>query len=114
MRQARIIAACGLLVMALPIYSECSADVSGKVVDESGKPIPQALVSLAESRGSAFHKATRFFTTDAGGNFHADVDLAASAQFCVLAKKEDAGYPDMRLAFYEDREPPKVLLSCGT
>lgn len=92
--------------------AECRANLSGKVIDETGKSIASALVSLSEERDTDLHKATRFFPTDVSGHFSADVDVPNAAKYWVLAKKEESGYPDTRLAFYDNREPPKVLLGC--
>lgn len=114
MKRHQIIAICGLLLLAHRVHGACSASISGKVLDEQGLPVPQALVSLAEIRAHASHKATRFFISDTEGVFHADVDFIDSAQFSVLAKKEEIGYPNTIFAIYNEREPAKVSLTCGS
>ncbi|MGB6193254.1 MAG: carboxypeptidase-like regulatory domain-containing protein [Terracidiphilus sp.] len=111
MRIAKLALVCSLSA-TLCLYAECRAHIAGRVIDETGKPVSEAQVSLFENRGGLSHKAVRYFPTDSNGTFNAEIDLTEAAQYWIIAKKEAAGYPDTTLAFYDNREPLKLTLNC--
>jgi hypothetical protein len=96
-----------------PLLSQCKASVGGMVIDESGNPLSGAKVSFIEDKIYDYQQLPRAsFQTDVAGSFSAEVSISSPGKFWVMARKPDDGYPDNRLLFYLDREPPKVLLSC--
>jgi len=104
----------GSLLTVYQLLGQCRGSIDGKVIDEDGKPVAGALVSFEEHRLAMNHKAVEFYQTDSGGSFHAALELAGLGSYRVLAKKEEAGYPETRFAFYDDNESPLLGLECGT
>lgn len=102
----------GLLLASHPLFGQCQADVSGRVINEEGKPVAGAQVSFPgkEARGIL---ALGYYPTDKSGSFHAVLSLSAPGLYWVLAKKLDSGYPNMNAAFYDNHKPPLVMLHCG-
>jgi len=95
------------------LFGQCLATVEGNVVDETGTPVAGALVSFLE-HGQAFNgRGLTHYETDSNGAFHAEVNLAGAQSFWVLAKKEEAGYPDTLMVFYAEHENQIVDLDCG-
>ena len=97
---------------------QCRAQVTGKVVDESGASVSGALVGLLPAHLPDKPIDQQFFKTNEDGAFSASLSLdapgTAPGPYWVLAKKEEAGYPDNVGTFYDDSQPPQVeLLGCG-
>lgn len=107
----------GIVLLAHPLLGQCRAEVVGKVVDESGVPVPGILVSfLGKVFGGPISR--NFYTTNEEGIFDASLELTdpgrPPGRYWVYAKNEEAGYPDNLGAFYDDTEPPQVDLDCGS
>ncbi|MGA2834637.1 MAG: carboxypeptidase-like regulatory domain-containing protein [Terracidiphilus sp.] len=112
MRAAQLIVLAGITIPHL-LSGQCKALVGGMVIDESGNPLSSVKVSFIEDKVYDYQQLPRAsFLTDVAGNFSASVAILSPGRFWVMARKPDDGYPDNRLMFYLDREPPKVLLSC--
>lgn len=104
-----------LAVINIPclLFGQCEASVNGTVVDGNGNPIPGAQVSFIEDKVYEYQQLPRaFYLTDTTGRFSAAVSISSPGTFWVMARKTDDGYPDNRILFYLDREPPKVPLNC--
>jgi len=102
----------GLCIVPL-VYGQCRADVSGRVLDEAGKPVANALVSFEKhDLTHVSDEAIHFFPTDSDGRFDANIDVASTTTYWVNAKKEEDGYPNNVLAFYDNRLPPEVTVKC--
>jgi len=108
-----LLVAVGCLSTASRSVAQCRGSVDGKVVDDSGNPVAGALVSLSAHKQLLSHKAVKFSKTEDEGSFHATFDLAGPGSYWVLAKKEEDGHPDTRMAFYNDVYPQLVVLDCG-
>lgn len=78
----------GLLLASYPLFGQCQADVSGRVINEAGKPVAGAQVSFPgkEARGIL---ALGYYPTDKSGSFHAVLSLSAPGLYWVLAQKLD-------------------------
>jgi hypothetical protein len=94
-------------------FAQCRGSIDGRVVDERGNPVAGALVSLSAHGQPISHKAVKFSRTESDGSFHATLDLEGPGSYWVLAKKEEDGHPDTRMAFYNDLEPQLVVVDCG-
>jgi hypothetical protein len=94
------------------LFAQCKGGVDGTVIDELGNPMKGALVSLVEKVPFSGHRPIRTFVTDSKGAFHATIDVAG--KYLVLAKKEDQGYPETRVAFYSNLEAQELVLDCSS
>jgi hypothetical protein len=113
MRAFQLIILAGLTVPH-PLSGQCKVPVHGKVIDELGKPLPGAKASLIEDKVYVYQQLPKdSFLTDAAGKFSAEVSISQPGKYWVMAMKDADGYPDNRVLFYVDREPPKVSLSCA-
>jgi Carboxypeptidase regulatory-like domain len=90
------VAVCWGIVLATP----STGTVRGTVLDEQGKPLAGAQVT-ARQLDYTDQMNPRSATTDATGHF--EISGLAWGKYAVGAQKEDAGYPDMTLAFYSDQ-----------
>lgn len=117
-RQLSALAVPAFALASHPLLGQCRAEVAGKVVDESGVPVPGALVRLEGQAPTGGSVHLRYFKTNEDGAFNASLDLEAPGKapgiYVVFAKKEEAGYPDELFAFYLISEPPQVDLDCGS
>ena len=107
----------GIVLLAHPLLGQCRAEVAGTVVNESGAPIEGALVSLKAQAPTGGPLALRYFKTNEDGVFNASLDLDPGRPpglYRVMAKKEEAGYPEEVFAFYLNSEPLQVDLDCGS
>lgn len=102
----------GSLILTQQLYGECRAEVSGRVIDDTGKPVPQAQVSFHQNRSGIATEAIAFFSSDNNGDFRAEFGVSGNERYSVYAKKENDGYPETRFAFYDNRKPPNILVSC--
>jgi hypothetical protein len=97
-----------------PLLSQCLASVDGTVVNELGMPLAGAKISLVEDKVYVYQQLPRkYFQADSNGHFTAEVSISSAGTYWVMAMKPDEGYPDNRLSFYLEREPPRVALECG-
>ncbi|MGA2891184.1 MAG: carboxypeptidase-like regulatory domain-containing protein [Terracidiphilus sp.] len=103
----------GCLLAAHSLLGQCYATVEGNVVDESGAPVAGAQVSFLEHGKVFTSKAAVYYETNSKGTFHAEMNLAGAQSYWILAKKEEAGYPDTLAAFYNEHEGQLVALDCG-
>lgn len=74
--------------------------IGGLVLDEGSAPVVGANVSVDPVDGRAHGSLVRSVETDASGRFV--LDRLSWGKYKVLAKKEDAGYPDLRWSLYSD------------
>jgi hypothetical protein len=87
-----------------------SGSIRGMVLDENGQPLVGAEVSATKDEFQA-HRVGRFFNTDSDGHFEVkDLPLGI---YVVLARKEDEGYPETRLAFYSNLEVSRATLTAA-
>jgi hypothetical protein len=113
MRAFQLIIVAGLTIPH-PLSGQCKVPLHGMVVDELGKPLPGAQVSFIEDKVYDYQQLPKAsFTTDAAGKFSAGVSISQPGKYWVMAMKDADGYPDNRVLFYVDREPPKISLSCA-
>ena len=103
----------GGLLAAHSMLGQCHATVEGNVVDESGAPVAGAQVSFLEHGQVFTSRAAVYYETDGKGAFHAEMNLPGAQSYWILAKKEEAGYPDTLAAFYDEHEGQLVALDCG-
>jgi hypothetical protein len=101
-------------MMPNPLLSQCLVSVDGTVVNELGDPLPGAKLSLVEDKVYIHQQLTKkYFQADSTGHFTAEESISSPGTYWIMAMKPDEGYPDNRLSFYLDREPPRVALECG-
>jgi hypothetical protein len=89
--------------------SQETGAVRGMVVGENNQPVTQAKVHLAETKPFVGHRILNMVETNAEGEF--TISNVAWGEYVVLAGKEEAGYPDTKLAFYSNLAVPKVIAS---
>ncbi len=81
--------------------------ITGTVVDEAGNPVVAAEVSPGrdlDSKGiEVWMGVWPTFPTNANGHFVV-TNLVVGHHYKVYAKKEEAGYPDMRLGLFNPRD----------
>jgi hypothetical protein len=98
-----------ILFLSLGAWAQSSGTVTGVVVDDRGKPVTQAEVHIAEKKPFVGHRLVEMHDTDDQGRFMIkDVPFGT---YVVMAGKEEAGYPDSRLAFYSNLSVPTITLS---
>jgi hypothetical protein len=102
----------GCLLTGHSVLGQCRATVEGNTVDESGAPVAGARVTFVENQ-RVYRTFYPSYETDSNGAFHAEMKLVEAQSYFVLAKKEEAGYPDTLSVFYIERDPPLVALDCG-
>lgn len=83
--------------------------VRGVVVDENDQPIVHAKVHVAEAQAFVGHRIINMVETNSQGEF--TLSNVAWGEYVVLAGKENAGYPDTKLAFYSNFAVPKVSVT---
>jgi len=83
--------------------------VSGVVLDETGKPVEGASVHVAELGPFYGHRILQIHETDSKGRF--SIDDLKWGSYAVLVGKEEAGYPDQKIAFYSNLAVPTVTLN---
>jgi hypothetical protein len=99
----------GAVLLLGSAWAQIQGTVTGTVIDEMGKPIAKAKVHIAEKGPFAGHRLIQFYETDSAGHFL--IGRVPWGTYVVMAGKEDAGYPDTRLAFYSNLAVPTVTLA---
>lgn len=99
----------GLLVISAYTRAQTGGSIKGIVVDENGKPVARAEVHIAEKKPSVGHRMLHMYETSGGGEFL--IPNVPWGTYVVMAGKEDAGYPDTKLAFYSNLVAPTVTLA---
>ncbi len=89
--------------------------IKGTVVDEAGNPIAAAEVSPSRDLDSKDIIEVGMgvwptFLTDANGHFVV-TNLVVGHHYKVYAKKEEAGYPDMRMGLFNPRDEAVVAVA---
>ncbi|HZS26727.1 MAG TPA: carboxypeptidase-like regulatory domain-containing protein [Candidatus Angelobacter sp.] len=82
--------------------------ISGIVEDETGKPVPNAKVHIAEKAAGSAHRAIQMHEADSNGKF--TISHVPWGTYVVMAGKESDGYPDTLTAFYSNLKIPTVTL----
>lgn len=95
------------------LLGQCRATLSGRVIDEQGKPLADARVLTVELAPGPGHPISAF-KTDAKGDFHGTVNIAEHGLYFLGADKESSGYPSAILSFYINHAPPEFLLKCNS
>ncbi len=108
-----LLIAYGTVIAPSLLIGQCTAVVDGKIVDELGRPLALASVHLVEMMPSLENRYFGPFETDTVGHFHVTEPVSESGKYFISAMKEDAGYPNTRLAFYNDQEPQFFTLDCN-
>lgn len=106
-RIARLVALA--LFLNLVMWAQNTGTVTGVVVDDRGKPVTQAEVHIAEKKPFVGHRLVEMHDTDDQGRFV--IKEVPFGTYVIMAGKEEAGYPDSRLAFYSNLSVPTVTLS---
>lgn len=99
----------GALSVSMLVSAQERGQITGVVVDEVGRPLAKAMVHITEQKGFVGHRPVQAYETDEQGHFA--INRVPWGSYLVLAGKEDAGYPDTKLAFYSNLEVPTVTLS---
>jgi hypothetical protein len=100
-----------LLISATAQQSCREGQISGKVLDITGKPVENAEVRTLPEL-CAMVGVAPFAVTDSEGRFHLHGVLEGPNS--VFAKKEEAGYPDTRfVVFATDESVPRVVVKAG-
>lgn len=85
--------------------------ITGRVVDQRGRPVAAAKVTVLPSGPGALVYLLRFVTSDRTGRFK--IDRLRFGPYYVYAGKETAGYPGTWNTIYQMRPPPKVSLTAS-
>ena len=87
--------------------------ITGQVVDNNGAPLPSAQVTASEI-GNRPGGIIPLAETDAKGHF--ELQHLKWATYRLYAAKPEAGYPNLRFAFYTRNQPtaPTVTLTRGS
>ena len=108
------------LMMPIGVLSQCQVRVSGRVINEGGKPVAGARVAFIKVKVESGPKGTVSgglvgtpVTTDRRGVFRSTIEIYDPGWYWVVATKLDSGYPDTRLSFYIGHKPREVILDCG-
>jgi hypothetical protein len=100
---------CLVLFLSSHMCGQTEGTIKGVVVDESGKPIRGAEVHIAENKPFYGHRLIQMYETDSTGQFV--IPNVPWASYVVMAGKEEANYPDTKLAFYSNLAVPTVTLA---
>jgi hypothetical protein len=87
-------------VSQTPDPTPVDARISGTVVNEDGKPVPQAAVYVSQEASSLVDAQSIVTRTDAAGRF----DFGRSLKhgfYEIYARKDEDGYPDPTSKFYQ-------------
>jgi hypothetical protein len=98
-----------LSMACLSLWAQSGGSVKGVVVDETGKPLAGAEVHIAEKKSFVGHRLIQIYETNNDGRFL--IDNVSWGTYVVMVGKEDAGYPDTKLAFYSNLAAPTVILA---
>jgi hypothetical protein len=99
------------VVCAISNFAQEGGSIRGTVLDENGAPISGAKVNAERENGRPGSLLIRYVETDSHGQF--EITRLTWGKYRLFAKNEDAGYPDMRWAFYSNDVYPIVALSPG-
>lgn len=91
------------------VVAQDAGVIRGTVLDENGKPVTMAEIEVAENKPFYGHRIVQMHESDSRGEYL--IDNIPWGTYVVMAGKESAGYPDMRLAFYSNLAVPSVTLS---
>jgi hypothetical protein len=86
--------------------AQTDGTITGRVVDETGKPLAGAKVHVAEKKPLYGSRVLQFHETDTDGKFV--ISHVAWGTYVVMAGKENAGYADTTGAFYSNLDVPTV------
>jgi hypothetical protein len=101
---------CAAFAYQLPPPSQ--GTITGTVSNEAGVPVAGAKVSADPLDHRLRISPVTYVITDTRGRFK--VERLAWGEYAIFADKEEAGYPNSRLAFYSDDKFPAVVLSEST
>jgi hypothetical protein len=82
--------------------------IDGIVVNEADVPIAGAEVHIAENKPFVGHQMIQTYETDSEGKFL--IPDVPWGSYVIMAGKQEAGYPDTKLAFYSKLVAPKAAL----
>src|SRR5207237_4767668 len=97
-----------LFSVAIACGQQSRGTISGKVTDESGKPIVGAKVNVVSASGMMTHSIVRYFETDQTGRFV--VETFAWGKYRVFGQKAADDYPDTNFAFYGNNDFPTAVV----
>jgi hypothetical protein len=87
-------------VSQTPDPTPADARISGTVVNEEGKPVPQAAVYVSQDASSLVDAQSVVTRTDAAGRFDFGRKLKHGF-YEIYARKDEDGYPDPTSKFYQ-------------
>ncbi len=108
-----------LLVICLSMFAVAQVQVQpgiiqGIVFDEAGNPVADAQVTTSGDLDchciTAYSSVIPTFDTDEHGHFVA-TSLVVGHHYKVYAKKEDAGYPEMMVGFFNPNDKATIAVA---
>ncbi len=104
-------AACLLLSFSINAAAEDTGTIDGVLLDENGRGVAAAMVSIDNIRDKAvaFFGVLRTAETDINGQFV--FSSVKWGSYLVGTQKESDGYPNTMLEFYRNGDPETIALS---